>query len=77
MTDYVAHVNITANLWHEEPIKRDFFSFLHQLYFALQTSYKQSVGITKLVLVIGGGWAEANILSESVPEVFLRMMTSG
>lgn len=39
MTDYVAHVNITANLWHEEPIKRDFFPFLHQLYFSLQTSY--------------------------------------
>lgn len=76
MTDYVVHVNITANLWHEEPIKRDFFPFLHQLYFSLQTSYKQSVGITKCVLIISGGWAEAIILSESMPEVFLRMMAS-
>lgn len=24
-TDYVAHVKITANLWHEKLIKRDFF----------------------------------------------------
>lgn len=25
--DYVAHVKITANLWHEELIKRDFYFF--------------------------------------------------
>lgn len=26
MTDYVAHVKITTNLWHKELIKRDFFT---------------------------------------------------
>lgn len=76
MTDYVAHVKITANLWHEELIKRDFF-FSHQLYFSLKTSHKQSVGITKCFLIIDEGRVEANIFSEKTPEVFLSMMTFG
>lgn len=36
MTDYVAHVKITANLWHEELIKRDLFFFFNINYIFLE-----------------------------------------